>query len=339
MTLKRFLYTFVCIAVLNSAVFAQQRPQYTQYLFNNYLLNPALSGIENYVDFKVGLRNQWVGIDKAPRTSFASAHWNLGSDYLWKNPLSMPEKGDDPMSRSYMQNYTASPAHHGMGVTVVMDKAGPISMLDANVTYAYHLQLSGTLNLSLGAAVGISRIGLDVNDLKLENSMDYALNNTIISQVKPDLGLGIWLYGARFFAGASAQQILPQKLAFTGDPDYRTGREATHAFFTAGYKLFIDEDITAVPSVMIKYINPVPLSVDVNVKFAFKDRVWLGGSYRHNDSFAAMAGFNVNKLINLTYSYDFTTSELNKVSYGSHEIVLGLQLNNVYQVLSSMRMW
>jgi type IX secretion system PorP/SprF family membrane protein len=318
---------------------AQQRPQYTQYLFNNYLLNPALSGIENYIDFKAGYRKQWSGIDNAPQTSFASAHWNLGDDYLWKNPLSMPEDDHDPMSKNYMQNYTASPAHHGMGATVVLDKAGPISRLDANLTYAYHLQLTGTLNLSLGVAAGITRIGLDINALTLENPGDPALANAITGQVKPDLGLGVWLYGARFFAGASVQQILPQKLAFTSDPDYQTGKEVPHAFLTAGYKLFVAQDITAIPSVMIKYVSPTPVSVDANLKLAFKDRIWLGGSYRHNDSFSAMAGLNVSKLFNLTYSYDFTTSQLNKVSYGSHEIVLGLQLNNVYQVLSSMRMW
>ncbi|MFA6277159.1 MAG: type IX secretion system membrane protein PorP/SprF [Pedobacter sp.] len=337
--MKKSYYIIIFIIGISLSSFGQQRPQYTQYIFNNYLLNPALSGIENYTDFKAGYRKQWSGIEGAPQTTFASAHWSLGSDYLWKNPLSMPEKGDDPMSDNYMQNYTASPAHHGMGATVVLDKAGPISRLDANLTYAYHLQLSGTLNLSVGAAVGITRIGLNVNELTLENPNDPALNNTITSQVKPDLGMGVWLYGARFFAGASVQQILPQKLAFTNDPNYTSGKEVPHAFLTAGYKLFIDEDISAIPSVMVKYVNPAPLSVDANLKVAFKDRFWIGGSYRYNDSYSAMAGLNINKLINLTYSYDFTTSQLNKVSYGSHEIVLGLQLNNVYQVMSTMRMW
>jgi type IX secretion system PorP/SprF family membrane protein len=337
--LKKSYCLIIFIIGISLSSFGQQRPQYTQYIFNNYLLNPALSGIENYTDFKAGYRKQWSGIEGAPQTTFASAHWSLGNDYLWKNPLSMPEKGDDPMSDNYMQNYTASPAHHGMGATVVLDKAGPISRLDANLTYAYHLQLSGTLNLSVGATVGITRIGLNVNELSLENPNDPALNNTITSQVKPDLGMGVWLYGARFFAGASVQQILPQKLAFTSDPNYNSGKEVPHAFLTAGYKLFIDEDISAIPSVMIKYVNPTPVSVDANLKIAFKDRFWIGGSYRYNDSYSAIAGLNISKLINLTYSYDFTTSQLNKVSYGSHEIVLGLQLNNVYQVMSTMRMW
>lgn len=317
----------------------QQRPQYTQYIFNNYLLNPALSGIENYTDFKAGYRKQWSGIENSPQTSFAAAHWSLGGDYLWKNPLSQPEKGDDPMSQNYMQNYTASPAHHGMGAMVIVDKAGPISRLDASLTYAYHLQLSGTYNLSVGVAAGITRIGLDVNALTLENPNDPALNNAITSQIKPDLGLGVWLYGSRFFAGASVQQILPQKLAFTSDPNYNTGKEVPHGFLTAGYKFMVAEDIAAIPSFMVKYVSPTPVSVDVNLKMTLKDRFWLGASYRHNDSYSAMAGFNVSKLVNLSYSYDFTTSQLNKVSYGSHEIVLGLQLNNVYHVMSTMRMW
>lgn len=337
--MKKIIYFFLLFCLVRAEAIAQQRPQYTQYIFNNYLLNPALSGIENYVDFKAGYRKQWSGINDAPETSFASAHWNLGSDYLWKNPLSLPEKGDDPMSQNYMQNYTASPAHHGMGATVVVDKAGPISRLDANLTYAYHLQLSGTLNLSVGAAAGISRIGLDVASLTFENPNDPALNNAITSQVKPDLSLGVWLYGARFFAGASVQQILPQKLSFTTDPVYNMGKDVPHAFLTAGYKFALDESISVIPSFMLKHVSPTPLSVDANLKFAFKDRFWIGGSYRHDDSFAGMAGVNISRLVNLTYSYDFTTSALSNVSYGSHEIVLGLQLNNVYQVMSSMRMW
>ncbi|RYG05749.1 MAG: type IX secretion system membrane protein PorP/SprF, partial [Chitinophagaceae bacterium] len=256
-----------------------------------------------------------------------------------KNPLSLPEKGDDPMGQNYTQNYTASPAHHGMGITAVLDKAGPISRLDLNLTYAYHLQLAGTLNLSVGAAAGISRVGLDIAALTFENPNDPALNNAIVNRIKPDLSMGVWLYGARFFAGASVQQVLPQKMSFTTDPAYNLGKDVPHAFLTAGYKFFLDENISVTPSFMLKYINPMPLSVDANVKFAFKDRFWVGGSYRYDDSYAGMAGVNISKLVNLTYSYDFTTTSLRNVSYGSHEIVLGLQLNNVYEVVSSMRMW
>lgn len=333
------IYVFWLLMLSVVALHAQQRPQYTQYIFNNYLVNPAISGIENYTDIKVGYRQQWTGIKDAPKTSFVSAHWKLGDEYLWKNALSLPENTDDPMSRNYMQNYTASPAHHGMGVIAVLDEAGPISRLDASLTYAYHLQMTDQLNFSVGVAAGISRIGLDVNALEFQTGPDQVIQNAYLSQIKPDLGLGVWLYGASFFAGASVQQVLPQKLKFTSEPIYNTGKDVPHYFFTVGYRLFLDEEITALPSVMVRKVSPTPLSIDANLKIAFKDRVWVGGSYRRNDSFSALAGINVSKLLNLTYSYDFITSDLSRVSNGTHEIVLGIQLNNVYEVMSKAKMW
>lgn len=336
--MKKLTFLFAIFIWANG--FSQQKPQYTQYIFNQYLLNPALSGIENYVDFKAGYRKQWAGINDAPQTSFVSAHWALGDNQLWSNALtSFPEETGDPMDRNYMQNYMSSPSHHGVGVTAVLDKTGPIKRLDANVTYAYHLQLSNDFNLSAGIAAGISSISLDLNALSFDTPYDPILNRALINQVKPDLSIGLWLYGARLFAGASVQQILPQKLSFTGDKTYNMGKEVPHYFATAGYKFFVDDEISAIPSVMVKYVQPSPVSIDLNMKLAFKDKVWLGGSYRKDDSFAAMAGFNIGKMVNLTYSYDFTTSELKQVSNGSHEIVLGLLLNNIYKVPSYIRMW
>lgn len=332
-------YILILALLFHFNVFAQQRPQYTQYIFNNYLLNPALSGIENYTDFKAGYRKQWTGIKDAPQTTFAAAHWSLGKDYLWKNPLSLPEKDDNAMSDSYLQNYTASPAHHGVGAMVILDKAGPLSRLDASLTYAYHMKLGGTLNLAVGVAAGITRFNLNRGALILEEENDEALKNTVTAQSKPDLSIGLWLYGAQFFAGASVQQILPQKLEFTANNDYNLGKEVPHAFVTAGYKLFIDDEISFIPSVMLKYVRPLPLSVDVNIKVDFKDRFWVGASYRYQDSYAMLAGFNFSKLANLTYAYDLTTSNIKQFSKGSHEIVLGIQLNSVYEAMKSKRMW
>lgn len=336
--MKKLIIIFALFASFKG--FSQQKPQYTQYIFNQYLLNPALSGIENYLDFKAGYRKQWSGITDAPQTSFVSANWALGDNQLWSNALtSFPEQTGNPMDRNYMQNYMSSPSHHGMGVTAVLDKTGPIKRLDANVTYAYHLQLSNDFNLSAGVAAGISSISLDVNALTFDTPIDPIMNRALTNQVKPDLSIGLWLYSARLFAGLSVQQILPQKLSFTGDNNYNLGKEVPHYFATAGYKFFFDDEIAAIPSVMVKYVSPAPVSVDLNIKLAFKDKIWLGGSYRKDDSFAAMAGFNIGKMVNLTYSYDFTTSQLNQVSNGSHEIVLGLLLNNVYKVPSYIKMW
>lgn len=325
--------------LLNFAGFAQQRPQYTQYIFNNYLLNPAISGIENYIDLKAGYRTQWTGLDGAPVTNYISVNAPLGKNFLSGDANSFGGQENNPMSRSYLQNYMAAEPHHGIGMHAVLDRAGPISRVDVNATYAYHLGLSEKLNIALGVAVGISKVSLDYSKITLENNQDPAIVASETDRLKPDLGAGLWIYGPQYFVGLSAQQLLGQTLNFTNNIQYTQGKAVPHFFLTAGYKIFLADDIAAVPSVMIKRVSPAPNSYDANLKLAFRDKFWVGGSYRHNDSFSALAGFNVSYLFNLSYSYDFTTSELGNVSSGTHEIVLGLLLNNRYKVTCPQRNW
>lgn len=332
------IFVLLTILLCSMASRGQQRPQYTQYIFNNFILNPAISGIENYTDVKVGYRNQWQGLDGAPLTSYISMHTPLGKNFLYSNANSFAEEGNNPMNRSYVQTYKASEPHHGIGFHAVMDKAGPIATTYANLTYAYHLGITERLNMSVGVAAGISMINLDYSKITLETDLDPAITGGG-NKIQPDLGAGVWLYGPTYFAGISAQSLLGRPITFTKESGYEQGKQVPHLFLTAGYKLFLTEDIAAIPSTMIKYVSPAPLTVDVNMKAAFRDKFWIGGSYRKDDAIAAMAGFNVSSLFNLSYSYDFTTSDLQSVSNGTHEIVLGLLLNNRYKVTCPQKNW
>lgn len=336
--MKKYFYTFLFLFGTVGS-WAQQKPQYTQYIFNNYLINPAITGIENYTDIKAGYRNQWTGLDGAPVTTYFTAHTPLGNKFIQGDPMSQPANGEDPMSRSYVQDYQAAPAHHGIGITVVSDRAGPITQSNYNLTYAYHLGLSSNLNLAVGVSAGLASIRLNTSEITLENALDPAIANGNTNQIKPDLGAGIWAYSGTYFFGVSAQQILPQTLYFSSNSTYNQSKTVPHYFVTGGVKLFLAEDITLIPSVMFKYVKPVPSTFDINMKMAFQDKFWIGGSYRKNDAFAAMAGINVGSFLNFGYAYDFTTSNLNTVSNGTHEIILGIMLNNAYKVICPRRFW
>jgi len=321
----------VLISVVQLAA-AQQKPQYTQYVFNNYLLNPALSGIENYTDVKIGYRSQWTGLQGAPVTSYLTVNAPLGSSFINGDASAMPAAGgDDPASRSYVQDYQAAEPHHGIGFTIVTDKAGPITQTDIDATYAYHIGLTSKLNLALGVAAGVSRTSLNTSEITTEYT-DPAIYDASGGQWSPDLGLGVWAYSSNYYIGASVQQVLPQKLYYNATNAVDQSKSVPHYFFTAGYKLFLSDDLTLMPSFLIKEINPVPLTYDINAKISFRDVFWLGGSYRHDDSFGVLAGFNINSIITVGYSYDITTSALNTVSNGTHEIVIGILLNNRYHV-------
>jgi type IX secretion system PorP/SprF family membrane protein len=332
--MKRTIYLLVFLAFGINASTAQQLPQYTQYVFNNFLLNPAVAGIENYTDAKMGYRSQWTGLNGAPVTSFLSINAPIGNDFLEGDASSFPGGGEiNPSSRLYTQNYKASEPHHGIGFTLVTDKAGPITQTNFAANYAYHIGLAPRLNLSVGVAAGLNHISLNTSEITLATPLDPAIANGNNSQWKPDLGIGAWLYSGDFYFGASVQQLLKQNLYFsTSTTAIDVSKTVPHYFFTAGTKIYLSDDVTLLPSVLVKEIQPVPLTYDINLKASFQDKFWLGGSYRHNDSFGILAGFNLSSFINVGYSYDITTSSLNTVSNGTHEIVIGLLLNNRYKV-------
>jgi type IX secretion system PorP/SprF family membrane protein len=336
----KYLVVLVINLCLLNAVKSQQKPQYTQYILNNYIINPAITGIENYIDIKAATRQQWTGLRNAPQTSYITAHMPIGKNDDWGGATSYGMVGENPLGRSYKSDYEASSPHHGIGITAVIDKTGPLSNNTVNLTYAYHIGLAPRLNLSVGAGLGITQFSLNTAELTLEDPNDAAIANSgLITRLKPDVNLGVWLYTAEFFFGTSVQQVLPQTLSFSDQSSYNTGKTVPHWFITTGYRFWLSDDITIIPSVMVKYVNPTPLGVDFNTKISFRDKFWIGGAVRRNDSFSGLIGFNLGSVFNLGYSYDVTTSALNTVSRGSHEIVLGILLNNRYQVTCPQKMW
>jgi type IX secretion system PorP/SprF family membrane protein len=179
--------------------------------------------------------------------------------------------------------------------------------------------------------------GGDPSDPVLGNSTSE------LNKVKPDLGAGLWLYSSNYFVGVSAQQIIPQKLAFVDDATFKTkGKLIPHVFLTAGYRFMLNEDINVVPSVMAKYINGAfknSYQVEGNLKAQYRDLFWVGGSYRQFDGYAAMIGLNVANTFNVGYAYDFTKSDLRTYSRGTHELMIGFLLGNRYGDTCPRNVW
>ncbi|MCQ6959500.1 PorP/SprF family type IX secretion system membrane protein [Mucilaginibacter aquariorum] len=337
--LKKILLLTALLSGIMLCTYAQQKPQYTQYIFNNFLLNPAVAGIENYTDVKLGHRSQWTGLEGAPVTAYLTINAPLGTNFTQGDATSFPSGGENPYSRLYTQDYRAAEPHHGIGFMLVTDKAGPIEQTNMAATYAYHIGLAPRINLAVGVSAGLNHLYLNTSLITLEYQYDFSLQNINNNQWKPDAGVGVWLYSSDYYVGVSAQQIIPQNQFFTTGNKLNLNKSVPHYFATAGYKLYLSDDVTLLPSALLKFIEPAPTSFDINMKLSFRDKFWFGGSYRRDDSFGVLAGFNLNSLINVSYSYDVTTSALNTVSNGSHEIVLGIMLNNRYKLSSPQHGW
>jgi type IX secretion system PorP/SprF family membrane protein len=223
------------------------------------------------------------------------------------------------------------------------DKTGPLNRFAAYGTYAYHIGISQKTSLSAGISAGVQNMTLNAGKLDFANQFQVdpsVASSGYLNRLNPDINAGLWLYSADYFVGLAAQQIVPSKLKFSDNTvSVVEGRLVPHMFLSAGYRLFLNDDISFLPSTLIKYVSPTPLSFDLNAKLQYQDFVWAGASYRYNDGFAAMLGININNSLNVGYSYDYTTSVLNRVSRGTHEIVIGFLLGNRYGDWCPRNLW
>jgi len=327
-----------------SSLSAQQLSQYTQYVINEYSINPALSGIENYTDVKIGHRIQWVGLNGAPVTTYLTIQGPIGKqDYKTNATTLFPAvDGDNPRGKQYWDDYTASPAHHGIGLQISNDAIGPFNTVSVFGTYAYHLPLSARTNLSAGIAMGATKVSIDASKTNfVGGSTTVAVDPAVytsgeIGKTNFNMNAGLWLYSANYFVGLAAQQLLPQAINFSNPNQPITvtagqpGKAVPHFFTTAGYRFLLTEDLNVMPSIMVITVSPVPSQVDLNVKVTYRDNLWFGGTYRGAYGFAAFAGFNALRLFSLSYSYDYSTTPINTVSSGTHELILGFILGNKY---------
>ena len=321
---------------------AQQKPHYTQYILNQYIINPALSGIENYIDIKVSHRHQWTGLSGAPVTTYVSIQGPINKKDYHTTATSFAVPGENPRGQRYWENYSAAEPHHGVGMQVLNDVTGPLHNFSVYGTYAYHLGLTPRTSLSAGFGAGISRFSLNSSALDFQNTTidPVVYSSGIINTTKFDMMAGLYLYSADYFVGLSAQQIIPSRLNFSNHAvTAQTGTTVPHIFFTTGYRFLLTDDLNLLPSVMIKYINPLPLQVEVNTKLQYRDLIWVGASYRHKDSFAGMLGVNISNTVNLGYSYDNGTTALASYNRGTHELVLGFTIGNKYDDSCPKNIW
>jgi len=276
---------------------AQQLPQYSQYLINSYVLNPAITGNKDYFEAKTNHRFQWIGITDAPRTFILSMH--------------------GPIKAKNM----------GVGGYLFTDVTGPTSRVGAYGSYAYHINLNGDdMKLSLGLFGGVLQYNVDGSKINLVDQNDPLVKVGIQSTLIPDAGAGAYWYGKQYYFGVSIPQLLQNKLQ-VGDAGNEIGRLTSHIFVMGGYKFDISDDFTIEPSLLMKYVAPTPAQFDFSAKVIYQKTFWIGGSFRTNDAMSVLIGYSFQEKLFFGYSFDFTTSDLKNYSSGTHEVVLGIRFS------------
>jgi type IX secretion system PorP/SprF family membrane protein len=294
----RKLILFLCL--LPAVAFSQQVPQYTQFLFNHFGINPAVAGTHNCIDMRLGYRTQWVGFDGAPKTSFANLHARI------------------PKGKKRGSIYR----FHAVGLNVYSDGIGPVSKTHVSLAYALNLKAGKRHRMAFGVFAGFDQFRFNATKVTLATIPDDAITGSTANFILPDISPGFLYYteNKSAYISFTMDQLLKNKIKIFPDT-----RFTHHYILMAGKKWASrSSDLALTPSVAFKFAPWAPLALDVNVLFDYTSNVQFGASWRNTDALALMCKVSFLKYFSFGYAFDFTTSKIRLASSNTHEIILGI---------------
>lgn len=296
MTMTRFFKLTLCLILISGYCTAQQYPVFTQYYFNELVINPAYAG--NHVQFSATAtyRNQWVNFPGAPRTFSFSSH-----TALMKNKI-------------------------GVGLLVNHDEIGSYGNDHVYASYAYKIHFPKA-TLSMGLQAGFNFLGADYSKLNLDpTASDPSFAS--LRDFKPNFGAGLFYNKKNFFVGFSVPFILNNKLDESGlESALAQVVEKRYYLLRSGVIFPIDRlgNVKMNPSILLRSQEGQPLSLDINNAFIFYDIFSIGAAWRSGDSFISFLDLKLTEKLHFAYSYDWTMSDINKFSNGSHEFMVNFR--------------
>jgi type IX secretion system PorP/SprF family membrane protein len=282
---------------------AQQLPQITQYMNNNYAVNPAVAGMYDYYQVKTTIRNQWVGIADAPRTTVLSIYGRKSSSV-------------------------------GLGGLVFNDQSGPTSRMGGSASYAYSFSMIRAIKMSFALSAGFTQFKLTKAGMNLEYQNDPLMLGGDVVRTLPDATFGFNMYADNWYFGAAIPQLLSVNLNLMDDDFARiydttsqNGKLSQHIYVLGAYKHDFNPSWSIEPSLLLKTVGAAPLQLDFGIKTSYNDKLWFGIDYRNNGEMAALLGYSIQDRYMIGYSYDIPSSDMSGYAGGSHEFMLGVKFS------------
>jgi len=294
----RFLF-FISILLVGCSFSAQQLTFNSQYMLNQYMINPAAAGQHLEAPIALSVRQQWAGMKGAPVTQFISFNGRI----------------------TKKQNMA-------LGAQLFNDVNGAFQNTGLQGTYAYHLKPSVSSKLSLGVSAILSQTTVDGTDFIVNDYSDATLLGTKQKSFAPDASAGIFYFTQTYFIGASANQLLGANYSF--GENLIQNKQVNHIYGSGGITIRLGPGYKMEPSFLIKTVGPAPTEIDLNARFFYRENVWAGFSYRNSGATVVMVGLERDRFV-IGYAHDFTSSNIKNYSVGTNEIYLQYSFKNKHK--------
>jgi type IX secretion system PorP/SprF family membrane protein len=317
--------TFLLILLASAQILpAQQLPIYSQYLYNKFLINPAHAGSDGYTSFNLTAREQWVGYSGAPRTY--SLSWQTR---FLKKPYNIKVKSSD---RTVYRPKTDGKV--GMGAYIFSDRNGLIQRTGFQICYSYHMWVQQYTQLSMGLGFTGYHFIINANEASFEDPNEQWLTDNLRRGVfVPDMDFGLYLLNPKFDVGFSALQLFGAA-AKIGDYAYRNYKMDRHFYTFGSYYVTLTTKQELQPSLLVKVSEELKPQADIGLTYIYDQSFWTGLAYRTGGGVIANVRFKyvprhtMKTAMFIGYAIDFTLNQIQRVTYGTHELTFALKFGD-----------
>lgn len=300
-----------------SMSYGQQLPLYSQYLYNKFLINPAVAGSDGYTSVSLTAREQWVGYLGAPRTFSVSWQTRMLKKSFILKQTTVKRQVYRPKSDGKV----------GFGAYIFSDKNGLVQRTGFQAAYSYHMWIQNSTQLSFGLAFTGYYYKIDEKQINFEDPNEPWLNNNLRRGVfVPDMTFGAYLLNARYTLGFSADQ-LSESAAKIGGPAYKNLSMSRQYYVFGSYDFSKGTNTVIQPSFLIKMSGQYKPQADLGATYIYNQNFWAGLAYRTSGALIANVGV---KYLNMFfgYAYDYTLQEIQSITFGTHEITLAFKFGD-----------
>ena len=316
--MRKILSTLVMTLLVVIVLQAQQEAHYTQFMYNNMLLNPAFAGARRVTSVMGLYRNQWIGFEGHP-VSYLAAF-------------------DMPVSKSRL----------GTGLTLAHQQEGIVSRNFGNLALNYDIIHTEDMTFRAGLNGAIKQYRFDLQDpnIFVKNPTDELLIQQSPTIITSNVGAGLYFDMKSFYIGLSIPNLIKNPIELNKQKVFDIeGTEQRHVYLQAGgFFRLRSENLHLKPSIMLKYVRNAPISADLNLGLMFYRQFLIGGSFRTgnstyggSDSFDVLAYFQATDELGIGAAYDFTLTELKKYNKGSIELMMRYDFIKNKKVLHNPR--
>lgn len=268
---------------------AQNRINYSQYMHNHQVFNPAY--VEQSQDFggSALYRNQWFGIEGAPSSFVGNAFYTNGRS-----------------------NITAQ---------FLYDEITIFKHMEVGLGYSYSVRLGTSTQMVFGLKASYNQQISNYNDLHYFDIGDPNLEGTVKKQ-GVNMGFGMFFRNPSWHAGLGAPYLfnngnIDALTNIYNDVSYQ------HFYLTGGYRAVHESSVSFYPTTMIKWTKGSPLNASLDLNFVINKMIWASAGYRTDKTVILSAGIILWNQFKVIYSYDLGLGEISRYGGMTHEISLG----------------